>query len=222
MGDPRPSERGDRMNCAICTELNSVDVVDPMIGFNRIVWEDDDFVVVPTVGCFAEGYVMLMPKDHTFSMAQLEPAQLLRADEVTKKLHAFLAEEYGLPVTIAEHGAVDCQVKGAQCCDHAHLHFIPVPCTPMSEYLKIRLPDHRTPSLSSLRSIGAEGVAYILASGDTDGYSIWMESTGFKSQFCRMVGARAYGIEEKYNWKTHPFFDKMALTVARMRGKFTV
>lgn len=221
------------MTCAFCDELESPNKMSLEIGFNRIIWEDEDFVVLPTVGCFVEGYVMLMPKEHSYSFAQLDALSIARADYLTKKLRRELEDIYGEyyedtpadSILVAEHGAVSCAIKGAQCCDHAHLHFIPLATEArlfavFDEYLKAANGANRIPvsSLMDAKRLGAAEHAYILASFDPSHFMVWLSSNGFRSQFCRWASAKLLGIEEQYSWKTHPHFENMKKTCKKLKG----
>lgn len=207
-------------SCAFCTELLEKEV-NPSIGFNRVIWEDDQFAIVPTVGCFVEGYVMLMPKDHTYSVAQLDEEDLVRMESIASLLRSQLTKTYG-DVVVAEHGAVSCAVKGAQCCDHAHLHFIPVGPEKLDDvcdlYWDVRGENDAILSLVELPNLGADEAAYILVSLDDSLYNVWLKSDGFKSQFCRWATAKVLGKEEEYDWRKFPHIDNMRKTVERLRG----
>ena len=213
------------MSCAFCTELASPDHLCEPYNGNRILYEDDYFVVLPTVGCLVEGYVMIMPQDHTFSIAQLDKRALRRLAHMTCQLHAQLERIYG-KVAIAEHGAVSCDVKGAQCCDHAHLHFIP--CGTEEKMKKMcdeyanaqRISGNKPEFLNTIQDIHVYNLyAYILFATQPGYYNIWKSSDGFARQFCRRAAATAHGIPHQYNWKEHFFVDNMRKTVGRLQGK---
>lgn len=108
------------MSCYFCSEFNSS--TDPQ---SRIIWEDDDFLVLPTMGCFTPGYCLLMPRDHVLSFANLPLDQLRGGLKVAEQWRGKIEKRFGQTV-IAEHGAGECGLNGAACCDHAHLHLIPV------------------------------------------------------------------------------------------------
>lgn len=209
--------------CAFCTELDNEPRVCEPFGGDRVIWEDDDFVILPTVGCFTEGYVMIMPRDHTYSIAQLEPPLLRKLGRLTAQLRGQLQRIYGL-VAVAEHGALNCEVKGAQCCDHAHLHFIPVVTEEKmdqmcKEYAKACVPGNNSEFLSTVMDLGRfREYAYILFSPYPGCYNVWKSSDGFQRQFCRLAAARALGKEEEYDWRKHYGVENMRKTVERLHG----
>lgn len=210
-------------SCAFCEELVTRECGE--LG-DRTIWENDDWMVIPTVGCFVEGYVMLMPKDHTYSFGQLDSDLLsLAASRLVEKLRIQLSQIYNKQIFVAEHGAVSCAVKGAQCCDHAHLHFIPIGNDAHMDCLDRIYSSHSNnispkvlDNLDQLADFA--GYPYVLGSFNPWLYHVHFEElSGFRSQFCRWAAARVLGIEKEYNWKTHPCWDNMRRTISTLRGK---
>jgi ATP adenylyltransferase len=210
--------------CAYCLELET----SPrkcILGWDRVIWENDRFIVIPTVGCFVEGYVMIMPKRHTFSMAQLEKDELKELSRLSTQLYYKLKHKYG-EIMIAEHGAVSCDIRGAQCCDHAHLHFIP---TVTRERLELAAQQYsdvtqycgNTPefvgSLSDLQKYNSD--AYILFALAPGYYNVWRSSAGFERQFCRRAAALANGMPDLWNWRDHYGEENMIKTYQALKGK---
>ncbi len=217
------STNGNR--CDMCTEFESKPRVCPALGVDRVIWEDDRFLILPTIGCFIDGYVMIMPKRHTFSMAQLDKDELVELGKLTSQLYYKLKRKYG-ELMIAEHGAVNCDIRGAQCCDHAHLHFIPTVTQERLELASLQYSEvsqycGNTPELvSNMSELGKYNeCAYILYAVQPGYYNVWRSSAGFERQFCRRAGALANGVPDIWNWRQHFGEENMRRTIEALKGK---
>lgn len=108
------------MFCAFCKEFD-----EERTDQSRIIWESPDFVLLPTIGCLRLGYCLFMPMDHVISFAQLPSAALTQTELVLEQHRTALRSVFGATI-VAEHGPASYTDRGASCCDHAHLHLIPV------------------------------------------------------------------------------------------------
>ncbi len=94
--------------------------------FNKPLYVSDHFVVVPTVGCFMEGYLLAISRDHVYSMAELGTEKLedieLYLTNYVSELETVFGEEY----LIFEHGSGGPEKPGGSCVRHAHFHLMPI------------------------------------------------------------------------------------------------
>lgn len=218
-------QKGKKMDaCAYCYEMAQNPRHLDGLNMDRVVWEDDDWMVFPTVGSFVEDYLLLSPRDHVYSFAQLEVEEREKLPRVVEWLRTLLLQpSLGYShILVAEHGALNCQVKGAQCCDHAHLHFIPLRTeAQMDEICTIYGHHSSAPPdlLSDLKHLhNYDEDAYILMSPAPGVWNVWTSDKGnFRSQFCRWAAAQALGCVDQYNWRSHPNFDKLKRTVERWK-----
>ena len=112
-------ESGTR--CRLCSIGTSTEIWD------QVLLESENFSVVPSKGGFVEGWVMVVPKHHVLSMAQV--AARGTDDELRgliARVSQKMTENFG-PPTIFEHGAVSQKSTFGCGIDHAHLHFVPLP-----------------------------------------------------------------------------------------------
>jgi len=200
------------MDCAFCTEFARVG------SDSRIIAEDANWVLLPTLGCFTPGYCLFMPLDHIDAAADLHPAALARVEAAVEQMRARIASAFG-PTIIAEHGSRDCQL-GAGCCTHCHLHLIPVPnpdavtdayqTTGGSGYILRGLAD---------LPAAAEG-PYLYLSPRPGDHLLWPADSRFARQHVRRVCARLHGIAGQYDWRDHPFGHNQRLTADILRGTY--
>lgn len=222
-------EKGTKMDaCAYCYEMSQKPRLLDGIQMDRVVWEDDDWVVFPTVGSFVEDYLLLAPRDHTFSFAQLEQEEREQLPRVVEWIRGLMLQpslRHGA-VLVAEHGALSCQVKGSQCCDHAHLHFIPLQDEAQMDQICEVYATHSTAPpdfVTDLKRLDLYAkMAYILMSPAPGVWNVWPQERGnFRSQFCRWAAAKALGCEEEYNWRSHPGFERLKTTAIRWKKILT-
>lgn len=209
-------------NCDYCSEFNGdppSTLIEAGMPYPRILAQDDDFVLMPTVGCITEGYLILSPKDHFYSFAELDFGMLRKLPEIARRVIRELKVMYAAEVLIAEHGSTYCET-GAACCSHAHLHFIPLEQGELEEvwldYCSAGLLDRmEICDVSRLRSFKSK--PYVLFSKDAEKFAVWHEPDSdrrFGSQFCRkLVATRVDPNKQMWNWRTHPFFENMRGTL---------
>ena len=80
---------------------------------------------MPMVGPLVPGYLLIVPKDHYLSIAQLPKEQVKELKIIKEELKKVFQQYYGKSV-FYEHGALSCSAKGGCCSDHAHLHIVAV------------------------------------------------------------------------------------------------
>jgi diadenosine tetraphosphate (Ap4A) HIT family hydrolase len=96
--------------------------------WDQVLWQSDNFAVVPSKGGFVTGWLMVVPKVHVLNMARLGLSQQHELDVVVSKVAATISRKFG-PPTAFEHGAVVPNSTFGCGVDHAHLHLVPLPRT---------------------------------------------------------------------------------------------
>jgi hypothetical protein len=150
---------------------------------------------------------------HRRSFAALSEDELSDAENSLRCLRDRIAERYG-PMIVAEHGSGECDM-GASCCDHAHLHLIPLPglVDPLVDiYQEVGGKPRVLSSLVDLRSFN--GRPYLFLSPRDGLYMVWTNVERFKRQFVRWATAKLMGVEDFYNWRNYHFAHNMLITKA--------
>lgn len=183
---------------------------------NRILWESEGFNLLPSIGSLTPGYLLLMPKRHIKSFAELDHDELLAALDIAEQARRVVSQEFG-PAIVAEHGPGALGSRSSACCDHAHWHLIP--CNPYSVSLAY---EHAGGSPAILNDITHlrqwNGKSYLFLSPLKHVFWVWNQSEEFTSQFVRRVCAKILGVEELYDWAVFPFEENMILTKQRLAG----
>jgi len=112
-------------DCCFCLEFrnNEVDgeVLKKYSVTNRILFDNNQFVVLPSVSPIVENHLLVLPKMHINTMKQLSDRQKKMLFLLIKNITQLFNGNY----FIFEHGAFP--VNGNTCgVDHAHIHILPI------------------------------------------------------------------------------------------------
>lgn len=213
-------------DCQYCKEFNGApphELVEAGMPRDRIISRNDDLVLMPTVGCIVPGYMILSPVDHYYSFGQMEEDDLLcDLPDIADRIQHAIKKVMGCQTLIAEHGSTFCET-GAACCDHAHLHFIPIPSTAYPTIWERYCHAGRLDRMEVVESLlSFSHRPYVLYSEDAVRFAVWEEpdrDRRFGSQFCRKVAAEIWGMPNGWNWRDAPFFQNMKITLERFKDE---
>lgn len=100
----------------------------------RVLWQNNEFALIPSIGPLVEDHLLLIPTYHAFSFADLSEYVLSRADHLIMSLANYFLKQ-GCQIVVFEHGAkildgsdYEKRLKRAicgACTDHAHFHLLP-------------------------------------------------------------------------------------------------
>jgi diadenosine tetraphosphate (Ap4A) HIT family hydrolase len=116
-------------DCCFCEEIALNGIPDGFAGYcslkSRIAFSSDNFVVLPSVSPLVEGHVLLLPKDHITSLAQLTEDNKKEFDSLLQFVYRKVDNLWSRPI-IFEHGVGEGRTGGCGV-THAHLHMVPLP-----------------------------------------------------------------------------------------------
>jgi len=198
--------------CIFCQEF-----VDPPKSPNRILWEGDKFVLLPSIGSITPGYVLLMPRQHVRSFADLSSVELSTALDIAEQVRSIVSRRFG-PTILAEHGPGQPGTRSAACCDHAHWHLIP--CDP-HQVSQVYDQTAGIPTSININELCQwKDQAYIFLSPLKHVYWVWPCSENTPSQFVRRVCANILKLEDYYDWGVFPFTENMIVTRSELGSPF--
>jgi diadenosine tetraphosphate (Ap4A) HIT family hydrolase len=207
--------------CEFCIELsgNAVDA------FDRWLHWDTNLAIGPSIGHFTPGYLLFVPLEHRSSFARLSSPTLRNAADYLTFTRLLVSDLYGPPI-VAEHGSCGLSRPGVACCEHAHLHLIPMPderhCDEVrAEYIAR---DAHYVELSSLNDLAKWGDdPYLYLSVRPGEHLLWPLSSSnetlFPSQFVRRVCSEILGVKE-WDWRLDPFIEEAVQTRKRLGEAF--
>lgn len=179
---------------------------------NRIVGQNELFVVLPTIAPLFKHSLLILPKKHIETLAELSTNEMALFEEMFQKVKLLLSD-YG-DVIAFEHGAKE--LTGGSCgIYHAHMHVIPVP----SE-LNLSLFLDKRDDIKQYDSIvecyeDLNGISHYLMAMSTDGkiYSTDINNSSVKypSQFFRQKLVDYYQLSRSWNWRDRQYVDEDVL-----------
>ena len=184
---------------------------------NKIIADSDKFFAISSVGALVEGWVLIVPKEHSCSMKDLYTGK--EFVRFTNTVVQAIIENYG-PVIAFEHGP-NCEGSETSCgTDHAHIHIVPYnSITKKLDETGLKWENCRASEISNM--VGNNEYLFYC---DLDGK--WEDPNGRVhilekpiSQFFRQVIAEDLGTFEKYNYKTNPDTELTIKTAQRL-GKY--
>lgn len=171
---------------------------------NTIVLENAHFAVMPTLGQFVPGWLMIVSKTHHASLSEHSVLELASVGELLSTVRQLLYPVYGHCIAF-EHGTRTRDRRSGCCIDHTHLHV--VPCADERRFRElIPLPALRMINLESLGDAASEIGDYLLIvySHDRDTCELIEACTPLPSQFLRQVLACVHGRAMEWDWRLHP------------------
>lgn len=120
--------------CSFCAELAGQEennffyqLFGASIGSSYLLERTEHFVVIPAIGSFSPGYLLVLPRRHALSFGRVPPGLSEELEDLLQGIAEWARETYGKSVLMFEHGPASQTARGGSCLDHAHLHISPVP-----------------------------------------------------------------------------------------------
>lgn len=210
--------------CPFCIELKngSKSIFADMMGGrlpSRVVYEDDYFVVMPPLGQFIEGGLLLLTREHLHSLADLPAERYVHLQRLVAAIQKALAQRWGVAPVFFEHGPAPERGKGVCCVDHAHLNIFPV-AVPLHPHLTARM--HMTiGSLAELSRLRQAEFGYLFVQ-ENDGTRRVYDGEHVPTQLIRRIVTAAIGAPERWHWRDYPGYDELVTTFHALKGQITL
>ena len=189
--------------CAFCYPSESRD----------ILYEDDQFYVMPSLGAFREGYLLLLSREHRECVADVANQQF---EWVKEGIADTLDNVYG-NYCFFEHGRVgNCYQKSKdRICFHAHLHCLPLP----DEFVDAVAEDFEAieiDDISNLSDIRDSHPHYLYVETSSKNVLFPVEEH-IERQYLRKKACETLDIPTEYaDWQTYPFRNRMTKTTGEL------
>src|SRR6185437_6435479 len=154
--------------------------------FNTPVLESANFLVVPTLGHFVPGWLLIIPRLHYPCLGALDRSLATELNLVKAESEQLLMSMYSSVIKF-EHGPCSTGVAGA-CVDHAHLHLVPTSVDLRCE-LSRRFVGRTINDITELANSYREGRSYLFFE-DAKGVKTVYDVELLPSQYMRMLLAR--------------------------------
>lgn len=167
-------------------------------------FENEEFIAMASIGALVEGWSLIVPKQHDYSMREFYTSKQLKS--IMNKLLPIMSKKYGRLIAF-EHGANRAGSMTSCGTDHAHLHIVPFD---VSLLPKMQSGDMVwTRIKSSEINNSARGFEYLFYY-DINESEEWIDPVGYlhvlkkpTSQFFRKLIADYIGVID-YNYKQFP------------------
>ncbi|SPE51654.1 hypothetical protein SBV1_140008 [Verrucomicrobia bacterium] len=218
-GEPNRSERSGQ--CVFCDELEdeTVSVFGEILGdrlASRIVYEDEHFVVMPPLGEFMEGGLLLLARPHIPSFAFLPDQLYEHLERLLGAIGRALTQFYEARPLVFEHGPASQWSKGGCCVDHAHLNIFPARVD-VHPHLAARM-SLRVDSLAALARFRPAEFGYLFVQ-ENDGSRRVYDGRDAPAQLVRRIVTSALGRPERGDWRDYPGCDELIATCKALRGR---
>jgi hypothetical protein len=176
--------------------------------------DSPNFVVIPSLGGFIEGWLLVVPRRHDLNLRQLPAEYRSEFDRLVQRTHNRLRDLYG-PTIAFEHGP-RCIGDPAGCTvDHAHLHVVPFGAA-IREAVEAEAGGAL--HLESVRSLfesvpGHDHESYIFLE-EPSGERYLGFASNIQSQLVRRVLARSRGRGRNFDWREDLALESVSRTVA--------
>lgn len=214
--------------CGFCAEIHSIPSdnnlllhhITPNTGLtSRVITQTEHFVVIPTLGSFVEGYVMVLSKAHYDCAGQIPADQMAELTQLLEMMKNRIRQCYHTDTVCFEHGSVSCTNRFGGCINHAHIHIVPCPNSLMGEIALYDLQTEKIDSLEDLQGYGQRGEPYLYFE-DTDQQKYLITGDNVVSQFFRKLLAQQHGVDEKWDWRTDLCMENVQKTCQRLSEEF--
>jgi ATP adenylyltransferase len=206
-----PLEAGDTISaqtgydCPFCAEFENdgVSVFADMMGDRlpcRVVYEDEHFVVMPPLGEFMEGGLLLLTREHILSLAHLPAAQFEHLERLLQAIRRALVQCWGVAPLVFEHGPAPGRGKGGCCVDHAHLNIFPAPVQ-VHPHLEGRM-NLSLCSLSQMAKLRRAEFGYLFVQ-ENDGVRRAYDGRDVPTQLVRRIITSQLGLPDRWHWRDY-------------------
>jgi diadenosine tetraphosphate (Ap4A) HIT family hydrolase len=168
-----------------------------------VLFESPRFVVWPSVGALIPGWLLIVPRRHTLTLAEMSDAELDELAMLRSQVRASL-DPLG-PVVCFEHGPCASGQEVGCGVDHAHLHLVPTEAEILAGAQRLFAPLswRSIDSLAKGREALDTDESYLYVQ-DQKGREWLASHAEIPSQLIRKVIASHLGRPKDYNWRTHP------------------
>ena len=218
VGDHKSNSSGSttdgptKKDCAYCQYLDGHTQRN-----ERTVYRSENFFVIPTLGQFITGYLLIIPYQHIMSNGELSKEHLEEFQVVLSDIEYILKLTYpeAKGILVWENGSgTSGKGKAKDSLVHSHVHVAPTSLTAnqIKEMAGFHFDELGIMDLPNFK----EHSYLLMRCPDNEKWLINNDPKVYiPRQYVRQLIAEEYNIPgDAWNWRTHPFEDKMHQTIA--------
>ncbi|AJQ29131.1 HIT family protein [Pelosinus fermentans] len=178
----------------------------------RVLFSTKYWVVVPSVGSFVPGYLLIITKKHYFSVLDCPEDYFEELEKIISFLGSLIEKVYNKKTILFEHGAVNDRLKGGCCVDHTHIHVVPFDGELLNnDYIKV-LSRKKFERFTTLQDEYQNKKDYLFYQNNF-GERFIFENDVIVSQFFRQILCQELGIMNKWDWRKNYGVDIIINTI---------
>lgn len=179
--------------------------------FDRIALATKSFVITPAAGCFVLGYLLIIPKRHVTSIAQLSCEELIEIEGIKSKISSYYQQFYKVSATFFEHGTADSNHVAPSCIAHAHLHALPLQVPIAGTFIK----HYTTKTIVDAELPRNYATANYLYISEQDRILITSLQATCRApcQYFRRLAADCNSEKGKWDWRNHLYEENFLITL---------
>ncbi len=220
LADHVPCARAAAYECPFCAEFenNGSNIYAQLMGSrlaSRVVYEDEHFGVVPPLGEFMEGGLLVLTRQHMLSLACLPQELYTHLERLMDTISKAVRAQYGVAPLVFEHGPAPEWSKGVCCVDHAHLNVFPATVEVHARLLpRMNLTIEH---LADLRRLRAAEFGYLFVQ-ENDGTRRAYDGEHVPTQLVRRIITSSLGLAERWHWRDYPGLEELLATYHALKG----
>ena len=181
------------MNCPFCNYSTEIKY--------RILMETENFYLIPDLGNFIEGYLLIVSKQHYINLSQLEPKLIKELENIEGIAKKFLIDTYQSSVLEYEHGEYELtNQKACGCISHLHLVMVATDKNVLPEIVQDIGSGKKIKKLIDLKKLDKKMSAYLLYKKNNQIF-FW-ENVKLLSQYMRRILSQQDS--KKFDWRRNP------------------
>jgi inosine/xanthosine triphosphate pyrophosphatase family protein len=209
----------NQTNCVFCVEFSgSPDSIYHNLFGNqlsdRIVHKTDNFFVLPPLGEFIPGGLLITSKNHFLSCAYLPDESYDELERLMAETTFLLRQHYKCNPVFFEHGPKTPSEKGVCCVDHAHLNVFPAE---INLHRHLALKYREIVHMSELTEFRNRKQSYLFVQ-ENDGRRRVYDVDSIPSQLIRKIITRELDMPERWHWREYLGLEELKKTYDDLSG----
>lgn len=201
-------------SCPFCKELETgkikINETQELL-LDRIIYSSENLAVFPSFGPIVEGHLLIVPKQHHISIAQM-PQLHSELSKVQEKIRETLTKNYCEPIFF-EHGPISRYEKAGCCIEHAHLHAVPTSSSILEEITR----NFDYQEIKGFSKLPTQ-TAYLFLEEKEKRYVFPIREV-LPSQYLRQVLAAKLGVPERWNWRDSFGLEEVKKTIKKLQNQ---
>lgn len=183
---------------------------------NRVLYEDEQFIVIPSLGPVSDCHLLVIPKCHVTSFAMLDAESFNNAEKIITKISHIVRTKFGNCI-VFEHGTLNDEMKSSASCNHAHMHIVSCNQSILPMLKRDGLQLRRITQMSQIAEQKERGKPYFYYCENND-FAYLMDDTIQKSQYMRILISDVLGTPERGDWKKNYGISEMGAMFFDMKS----